>query len=91
MSQADVLAELGPPFKKQAFLDEDRNAVELLLYRETTWDDGGWSWDRTVVSTTLTFVNQDLVAIGNLPDRYKDKNPFRPDVWIQQDVTVKHR
>jgi hypothetical protein len=53
--------------------------------------DGGWSWDRTVVSTTLTFVNQELVAIGNLPDRYKDKNPFRPDVWIQQDVTVKHR
>ena len=53
--------------------------------------DGGWSWDRTVVSTTLTFVNQDLVAIGNLPDRYKDRNPFRPDVWIQQDVTVKHR
>jgi hypothetical protein len=38
MSQSAVLAELGPPFKKQAFFDEGKNAVELLLYRETTWD-----------------------------------------------------
>jgi hypothetical protein len=42
MTQADVLRSVGKPFSKRA---EQQNgvAVETWIYKETTWDQGGWS------------------------------------------------
>ena len=89
MSDVQVVKAVGKPLKKSAFLDEGGNTIEVWQYQETTWDDGGWSWDRTIVRSELTFRNGQLVAIGGLPDRYKNMNPTDTTVNIKQDVTVR--
>lgn len=89
MSQEQVVQAVGKPLKKSAFLDVSDDKIEVWQYQETTWDDAGFSWDRTIVRSQLTFRNGRLIAIGDLPDRYKNMNPMNPTVNIKQDVTVR--
>ena len=57
MTTQEVLAVAGKPFSKNIAKDAAGNAVEEWFYRETTWDDAGWSWDRTIVNSVVTFKN----------------------------------
>ncbi|MEK7286517.1 MAG: hypothetical protein AAB035_04380 [Nitrospirota bacterium] len=85
MSKQDVLKNIGKPLKKEAFVDSIGANIEIWQYQETTWDDGGWSWNRTIVRSLLTFKNGFVIAMGNLPDRYRNQNPFDPTVNINVD------
>jgi len=76
MSKEQVISSVGKPLKKAAFVDSTGANIEIWQYQETTWDDGGWSWNRTIVRSLLTFSNGTVIAIGNLPDRYRNQNPF---------------
>lgn len=89
MTKEQVLAAVGKPLKKAAFMDTNGDKIEVWKYQETTWDDAGFSWDRTIVRSQLTFKNNQLVAIGDLPDRYKNMNPMDPTVNVKQDITVR--
>ena len=89
MTNQQVTAAVGNPLKKAAFMDTNGDRIEVWQYQETTWDDGGWSWDRTVVRSQLTFRNGLLTAIGDLPDRYKNMNPVNPTVNVKQDITIR--
>jgi len=48
MAQEEVLRAVGPPFSKAAEMGEG-GTVEKWVYKETTWDQGGWSWNRRVL------------------------------------------
>ncbi len=82
MTKEQVAKEVGKPLKKAAFVDSTGDNIEVWQYQETTWDDAGWSWNRTIVRSLLTFKNGVLIAIGNLPDRYRNQNPFDRTVNI---------
>jgi len=84
MSQAEVTAAIGRPYKKQASTDPTGKLVETWSYQDTTWDDGGWSWNRTIVHSNITFVNGVVANIGNAPDTHKTDNPVLPAMYALQ-------
>ena len=86
MSTDEVLRKSGKPFSKNAFKDSEGNAIEEWVYRETTWDDGGWSWDRTLINTVVKFKNDKVESFGKEGERYKTKNPMGANVNV--DATV---
>jgi len=83
MSELEVLKEAGEPFSKNVAKNAKGNTVEEWFYRETTWDDAGWSWDRIIVNSVVTFENGKVASfLKNNNDRYKTKNPMAPSINI---------
>ena len=89
MSRAEVTAAVGRPYKKQATTDSTGNLIETWSYQDTTWDDGGWSWNRTIVHSNIIFVNGVVASIGNAPDTHKTDNPVLPAMYaVQQQQAI---
>jgi hypothetical protein len=55
MTKQEVLIKVGKPFSKSCSKDADGNIIEVWSYNETTWDDGGWSENRTILKTNVLF------------------------------------
>jgi len=86
MTTSEVATLIGYPFSKNAYTNSRNNSIEEWEYKETTWDDGGWSWDKTQISSILFFENGKLKAFNKSNERYKTKNPFRPSYNL--DITT---
>ena len=84
MTSQQVLSAVGNPLKKSAHKDGSGLVVEEWTYKETTWDDAGWSWDRTMVTSILTFENGKLTAIGQGPEQQKTRRPGDAGVYIDE-------
>lgn len=82
MTTQEVLKSAGKPFSKNAYQDASGNTIEEWSYRETTWDDGGWSWDRTILNTVLTFQNNKLTSFGKTGEAWKTRVPA-PNVVVE--------
>ncbi len=85
MTKAQVVAAVGTPHSKSA---ETRGGVliEKWIYKETTWDQGGWSWNRTVSDSAIVFQNGHVVSYGVEGEHHLHKNPMNPDI----NVNVSH-
>lgn len=87
MTTQEVQKAAGQPFSRNIGKDAEGNTVEEWFYKETTWDDGGWSWDRTIVNSIVTFKNGKVESFSKSDkERYKTKNPAAPSVNI--DATI---
>jgi len=87
MSAQEVHKSDGEPYSKDISKDAKGNVVERWYYKETTWDDGGWSWDRTVVNSVVTFKNGKVESFSKAgKDRYKTKNPMASN--FNMDITT---
>lgn len=87
MTTNEVCKVAGKPFYKNVIKDKDGNVIEEWTYRETTWDDAGWSWDKTLINTVVVFKNGKVESFGKEgKDRYKTKNPMAPTLNV--DVTT---
>jgi hypothetical protein len=84
MTQADLLGSVGKPFSKRA---EQQNgvAVETWIYKETTWDQGGWSWNRTVSDSEVVFRNGRVVSFGVAKERHIHRAPGDINVNVSRD------
>ncbi len=85
MTKAQVVAAVGTPHSKSA---ETRGGVliEKWIYKETTWEQGGWSWNRTVSDSAIVFQNGHVVSYGVEGEQHLHKNPMNPDI----NVNVSH-
>ena len=63
MSKQQIIENCGNPYKISQKYDASNNLIEVLYYKEKTWDDGGWSWSTTVTNHMLILKNNKLVAI----------------------------
>src|SRR6476646_8601419 len=79
MTQEQVVAAVGAPFSKAAEV-RDGIAVEKWIYKETTWDQGGWSWNRTVSDSAVVFRNGRVISYGVENERHLHQNPASPSV-----------
>ncbi len=87
MSTQEVLRVAGKPFSKNIGKDAEGNSIEEWFYRETTWDDAGWSWDKTIINSVVTFKDGKVESFSKTDkERYKTKNPMAPSVNI--DATI---
>jgi hypothetical protein len=85
MTHAQVLRAVGTPFSKSAE-ERDGVTVEKWIYKETTWDQGGWSWNRTVSDSAVIFRNSRVVSYGVATERHLHQNPAAPSF----NVNVSH-
>ncbi len=85
MTRAEVLRSVGAPFSKSAE-ERDGVTIEKWIYKETTWDQGGWSWNRTVSDSAVIFKNGRVVSYGVENERHLRQNPAAPSV----NVNVSH-
>ena len=85
MTEADVLRSVGAPFSKSADI-QGGVTVEKWIYKETTWDQGGWSWNRTVSDSAVIFRNGRVISYGIEKERHLHQNPSAPTV----NVNVSH-
>src|SRR6266581_7118996 len=84
MTQAEVLRSAGKPFSKSA--EQKGGAlVETWIYKETTWDQGGWSWNRTVSDSAIVFRNGRVVSFGVEKERHLHKAPGDISVNVSHD------
>jgi hypothetical protein len=74
MTQAEVLRSVGKPFSKSAE-QKDGVLVETWIYKETTWDQGGWSWNRTVSDSAIVFRNRKVVSYGVAKEQHVRRAP----------------
>src|SRR5882724_3901248 len=81
MTQAEVIRAVGLPRSKSAQI-EDGVSVEKWIYKETTWDQGGWSWNRTVSDSAVVFQNGRVVSFGVEKERRLHQNPAAPTVNV---------
>lgn len=86
MTTHEVRSKAGKPFSKNVYKDHTGNVIAEWLYKETTWDDGGWSWDRTIINTIVVFENNKVKSFGNSGERFKTKKPMSPSVNV--DYTI---
>jgi hypothetical protein len=84
MNQADVLQSVGKPFSKSAEV-VDGVSVETWIYKETTWDQGGWSWNRTVSDSEIVFRNGRVVSFGVAKERHLHERPGDINVNVHHD------
>jgi len=85
MTQAEVIRAVGKPFSKSAEV-ADGVAMEKWVYKETTWDQGGWSWNRTVSDSAIIFRNGKVVSYGVASQHHLHQNPMQSGV----NVNVSH-
>jgi hypothetical protein len=85
MTQAEVIRAVGEPFSKSAEV-ADGVVMEKWIYKETTWDQGGWSWNRTVSDSAIIFRNGKVVSYGVASQHHLHQNPMRGGV----NVNVSH-
>src|SRR6266446_445653 len=85
MTKAQVVAAVGTPHSKSA---ETRDGVliEKWIYKETTWDQGGWSWNRTVSDSAIVLNNGRVASYGVERERHLRQNPTNPGI----NVNVSH-
>ena len=88
MTKHEVLSKAGKPFSKNVYKDSTGNVIDEWSYKETTWDDGGWSWDKTIVNTIVIFENNKVRSFGNAGERFKTKNPMAPSLNIDNTVHI---
>lgn len=81
MTQAEVIRAVGQPHSKSAQI-KDGVSVEKWIYKETTWDQGGWSWNRTVSDSAVIFQNGRVVSFGVEKERHLHQNPTAPTVNV---------
>lgn len=82
MNGEQVRMAAGAPWAKNKCKDSDGSVKEEWIYRETTWDDGGWSWDRTMFNTHVIFKGNKVEAI------FKDSEEiFKTKVFIPSQKT----
>ncbi len=74
MTQTQVIAAVGRPFSKSAAVI-DGVPTETWIYKETTWDQGGWSWNRTVSDSEVVFRNGRVVSFGIAKERHIHRAP----------------
>src|SRR5712691_2208157 len=81
MTNAQVIAAVGTPHSKSA---ETRDGVliEKWIYKETTWDQGGWSWNRTVSDSAIVLKNGRVVSYGVEKERHLHQNPTNPGINV---------
>jgi hypothetical protein len=84
MTEAEVLRAVGPPFSKSAE-ERDGATVEKWIYKETTWDQGGWSWNRTVSDSAVIFRNGRVVSYGVEKERHLRRAPGDINVNVSHD------
>ncbi len=71
MTKEEIIEKFGKPTKRSLHTDDHDNAIEVLFYKETTWDDGGWSYDKTVLNNMLILRNGKLIAIEQGDEQHK--------------------
>jgi hypothetical protein len=81
MTKAQVVAAVGTPHSKSAET-RGRVLIEKWIYKETTWDQGGWSWNRTVSDSAIVFQNGHVVSYGVEGEHHLHKNPMNPDINV---------
>src|SRR6266403_262936 len=69
MTQAEVVRAVGKPFSKSAEVIHGVQ-VERWVYKETTWDQGGWSWNRTVSDSEVVFRSGRVISFGVANERH---------------------
>jgi hypothetical protein len=81
MTQAQVLTAVGAPYSKSA---ENRHGVpiEKWIYKETTWGQGGWSWNRTVSDSAVVFQKRRVISYGVEHERHLHQNPTNPGINV---------
>ena len=84
MTQLQVLRSVGKPFSKSAE-QRDGAVIETWVYKETTWDQGGWSWNRTVSDSEIVFRNGRVVSYGIAKERHLHRAPGDVNVNISHD------
>ena|SRR5437762_13879268 len=84
MTQAQVLQSVGKPFSKSA-QQRDGTLIETWIYKETTWDQGGWSWNRTVSDSEIVFRNGKVVSYGVARERHIHRAPGDFNVNVSHD------
>jgi len=84
MTQPQVLRSVGKPFSKSAE-QRDGAVIETWVYKETTWDQGGWSWNRTVSDSEIVFRNGRVVSYGIAKERHLHRAPGDVNVNISHD------
>ena len=81
MTKAQVLAVVGSPHSKSADT-HDGVLIEKWIYKETTWDQGGWSWNRTASDSAIIFHNGRIVSYGVERELHLHQNPMNPGVNV---------
>jgi len=81
MTKAQVTAAVGTPHSKSAET-RDGVVIEKWIYKETTWDQGGWSWNRTVSDSAIVFHDGRVVSYGVAGERHLHQNPTSPSVNV---------
>jgi len=76
MTPSDVLSLTGTPYRKTASIQKGV-PTEEWIYRETTWDQGGWSWNRTVLDNAVVFQAGKVISYGPIQERHLHDNPMR--------------
>ncbi len=76
MTKEAVINTLGKPYTSGAE-EVNGESVEHLVYRETTWDNGGWSWDKTIHDTMVTFKQGRVVSYGPYREHYNQSKPVQ--------------
>lgn len=84
MTQAQVVRSVGKPFSKSAE-QRDGGVIETWVYKETTWDQGGWSWNRTVSDSEIVFRNEKVVSYGVVKERHLHRAPGDINVNVSHD------
>ena len=84
MTRAEVLRTVGAPFSKSAE-ERDGVTIEKWIYKETTWDQGGWSWNRTVSDSAVIFRNGRVVSFGVEKERHLHRAPGDINVNVSHD------
>jgi len=84
MTQAQVIGAVGKPFSKSAAII-DGVPTETWIYKETTWDQGGWSWNRTVSDSEVVFRSGRVVSFGVAKERHIHRAPGDINVNVSRD------
>lgn len=84
MTQAEVLRSVGKPFSKSADV-VNGVSVERWGYKETTWDQGGWSWNRTVSDSEIIFRNGRVASFGIAKEHHLHDRPGDINVNVHHD------
>ena|ERR1043166_921183 len=84
MTQAEVVRAVGKPFSRSADV-VGGVPVETWVYKETTWDQGGWSWNRTVSDSEIVFRNGRVISFGVARERHLHDRPGDINVNVHHD------